>query len=590
MKSVIPRLFLAILLTCFAGGCKPVQIPRPPEIIGVVPGGVYGSAVRIDVRHREAHTEYEAVINGAPYGLGETFGVQGVHSLVVTAKRKGSLQDSVTEINFEIDTEPPPLPEVTGAASGQTYASAVKVYVLEEAGVAYTAQLNGRPYRFGDLISEAGAHQLSIRALKTRNGLITDLTLEFALDPERYTREEIEYFIEIALGSEFGGEADRLKKWKGPIRVHMTGEAEETDRSTLIQVLEDLNAMVPHLDIRLEAQAPNLIIHLIPHKAFVRHTSPRTAEENMGLFFYDDDGMGVIRQAKVLVASDLAPAERAHLLREELTQALGLGQDSWRYPDSIFYQGWTMVQRYAPMDVRVIQMLYDPKVPPNWPRAKARQYFALKEEDVLPRVQVFPPDTASEPEAFGQFREAFLERIQNRDLEFLLGIVDPDFFFHPLGDRGQQAFLEYFGLAENPQDSPLWNLLMDALLLGGVFLDSEQTVYETPYLKARFPDRLDPLRYKVAVDREVPIHERPDAASAIIGMLRYDVIRWLPPAPLPGLPDDLVTGERFQWEHIETLGGLRGYVQNRYLRRPHANTVTMNREEAGWRIVSITPA
>lgn len=588
MKSVISRLLLAVLLIYFGAGCKKIQIPRPPDVTGVVPGGIYGTGVRINVREREAKTQYEAAINGAPYALGTVYAAQGVHHLAVTARRTDSLLTAVTELDFEIDTQPPPLPEATGAASGQTYASAVKVYVLKEAGVTYTALLNGRPYRFGDPISQNGAHHLFICALKSRNGKTADLVLEFALDAERVTREENEYFFEIALGTEFGGGADRINKWNGPIRVSMTGQAEETDRSALMQVLEDLNAIVPHLDIRMGEQAPNLFIQIIPHKAFIRHTYLSNADENLGLFFYDADDHGIIRKAEVLIASDMAPGERSHLLREELTQALGLGQDSWRYPNSIFYQGWTAVQRYSPMDARILQMLYDPDVKPNMSRAEAEAYFARKEEDMVTRVQVFPTDSAQRPEEFLGFQEAFLERIQNRDLEYLLDTVDPDFFYHPLGERGHPGFVHYFGLTEQPQDAPIWDLLMDALMLGGEFLDPEQTIYEAPYLKARFPDRLDPLRHKVAVTREVPIYERPDAAAAVIGMLRYDVVRWLPPAPLPSLPDDPVTGARFQWEHIETLGGLRGYVLSQHLRRPLANTVTFQRSEGGWRIVSIT--
>ena len=48
-----------------------------------------------------------------------------------------------------------------------------------------------------------------------------------------------------------------------------------------------------------------------------------------------------------------------HLLREELTQSLGLFNDSWKYPESIFYQGWSTVTEYSDMDKRLIDMLYN---------------------------------------------------------------------------------------------------------------------------------------------------------------------------------------------------------------------------------------
>jgi hypothetical protein len=48
-----------------------------------------------------------------------------------------------------------------------------------------------------------------------------------------------------------------------------------------------------------------------------------------------------------------------HLLREELTQSLGLINDTYDYPESIFYQGWTETTEYAPIDRELIQMLYN---------------------------------------------------------------------------------------------------------------------------------------------------------------------------------------------------------------------------------------
>jgi hypothetical protein len=48
-----------------------------------------------------------------------------------------------------------------------------------------------------------------------------------------------------------------------------------------------------------------------------------------------------------------------HLLREELTQALGLFNDSYKYDNSIFQQSWTTTTDYAPIDVKLIEMLYN---------------------------------------------------------------------------------------------------------------------------------------------------------------------------------------------------------------------------------------
>jgi hypothetical protein len=50
--------------------------------------------------------------------------------------------------------------------------------------------------------------------------------------------------------------------------------------------------------------------------------------------------------------------ERRHLLREELTQSLGLMNDTNDYPDSIFYQAWTITTQYSEIDKKIIRLLY----------------------------------------------------------------------------------------------------------------------------------------------------------------------------------------------------------------------------------------
>jgi hypothetical protein len=48
-----------------------------------------------------------------------------------------------------------------------------------------------------------------------------------------------------------------------------------------------------------------------------------------------------------------------HLLREELTQSLGLFNDSYKYENSIFQQRWTTTTEYADIDKKIIQILYN---------------------------------------------------------------------------------------------------------------------------------------------------------------------------------------------------------------------------------------
>ena len=74
----------------------------------------------------------------------------------------------------------------------------------------------------------------------------------------------------------------------------------------------------------------------------------------------------LFRSASILISSaDITQKERSHLIREELTQSLGLMNDSNKYKDSIFYQEWTDIAEYSEIDKAVIKLLYQKKIEPG---------------------------------------------------------------------------------------------------------------------------------------------------------------------------------------------------------------------------------
>ena len=105
----------------------------------------------------------------------------------------------------------------------------------------------------------------------------------------------------------------------------------------------------------------NLHLYVIPRAEFSEVT-PNYVPGNEGFAWISWHHPGGVFHGIVLVDSDLGRSERAHLIREELTQALGLLNDSYRYPDSIFFQRWTSVTEYAPIDRAVISLLYEDRV------------------------------------------------------------------------------------------------------------------------------------------------------------------------------------------------------------------------------------
>ena len=185
----------------------------------------------------------------------------------------------------------------------------------------------------------------------------------FQSDSNNYSQEEIEYFTEIALGAEFGDEIPVIKKWTDNIRIKVDGEPTEADLQTITDIVDDLNELIDGIKIKLVEKKENLTITFSPENQF-KSIDQNYVPTNYGFFWalWHDDNF-VIYDASILVSSaDITQQERSHLIREELTQSLGLMNDSNKYNDSIFYQEWTDVKEFSELDKSVIKLLYIKKI------------------------------------------------------------------------------------------------------------------------------------------------------------------------------------------------------------------------------------
>jgi hypothetical protein len=187
------------------------------------------------------------------------------------------------------------------------------------------------------------------------------------IEPDKgsYTQEEIDYFLEIALGTEYGTSKTSIKKWTDNIKIRVQGTPTDVDTQTLNQVVDELNDIIDGIELAVVSQNPNIEIHFLPESEF-SSIDPNYVPTNYGFFWVNWSINGSIYHARILISTDhVTQQERSHLIREELTQSLGLMKDSYRYPDSIFYQGWTEVTRYLPIDGTVIEILYRSEIRPN---------------------------------------------------------------------------------------------------------------------------------------------------------------------------------------------------------------------------------
>jgi len=171
----------------------------------------------------------------------------------------------------------------------------------------------------------------------------------------------LQQFWQIAFFSEEEGygRAGRLIKWEGPILARIYGE-------NVRQYVPEVQAHLNDLS-RLSGLSITILNDL-------------TTPSNLDIWFRTEeemrrnrpDGLCSARvesinfrivQAQVNISREI-PEKRRHCLVEELSQSMGLLNDSSLFRTSIF-NDHNRIIRLAPWDEQMIYMLYDPRLQPG---------------------------------------------------------------------------------------------------------------------------------------------------------------------------------------------------------------------------------
>ncbi len=178
-------------------------------------------------------------------------------------------------------------------------------------------------------------------------------------------RQEIKaYFTKVVFDIEYGGENSKniLRRWEKPLRIKVYGSPTEEDLATLDRHIADLNQVDNMPAITRVDTEPNLSIYFVALNRMHNYIDGYV-EGNWGFFWNTWSRTGEMIRAQIAIATDVTTQrQRNHLILEELTQSLGLMQDSNDEPDSIFYAPWTEVQQLSALDWKIIEMVYSPDV------------------------------------------------------------------------------------------------------------------------------------------------------------------------------------------------------------------------------------
>lgn len=172
-----------------------------------------------------------------------------------------------------------------------------------------------------------------------------------------------EYYKAVSLTSEFGSDdtTGLVKKWTQEIRVFVGEYATNEDWVIIRQHIEALNEIpgIPEIIFTENRLYANLQIFFVTQEEMNRITEGHN-ETALGYTTIWWDASANITQASIYIVYDLqTQAERQHTLLEEITQSLGIMNDSDLYADSIFYIHYAPdILALSPMDWTVLRIHY----------------------------------------------------------------------------------------------------------------------------------------------------------------------------------------------------------------------------------------
>lgn len=191
-----------------------------------------------------------------------------------------------------------------------------------------------------------------------------------------------EYFKEVALNAEFGNSFVRVRKWRAPIKYVVLGDPGPELVDELARVVAELNELidVPMVEVFDQNEA-NLPIYFGSGEFYAANLEPNARDLisfNNGLvWIYWNSNVEIVRGSIYIdTVRNTDVGLQKHVVREEVTQSLGLLNDSFKYPDSIFYQNPSRVTELSRIDRNVISTLYNPALLPGMTEAEVDEVLA----------------------------------------------------------------------------------------------------------------------------------------------------------------------------------------------------------------------
>jgi hypothetical protein len=174
--------------------------------------------------------------------------------------------------------------------------------------------------------------------------------------------DTLEYFLEIALGIEYGERPDPvLERWASDWKIYIGGDPSTNDLNCIDSINQRIARLTKLKIIEVEEISANISIFFVPEREFGKR-DPYYPPGNIGYFGVYTEISGEIVKAIIQISSEDPEKERCHAIAEELSQITGLYADSFTKKTSLFFQGFSNLQTLSKMDELIMQLLYDKRL------------------------------------------------------------------------------------------------------------------------------------------------------------------------------------------------------------------------------------
>jgi len=204
-----------------------------------------------------------------------------------------------------------------------------------------------------------------------------------------YEKELTEYFNEIALESEFDNSSENVIKWTKPMKLYILKDKEYEQQVSFIKnTVETINEITQDdfkIELMSDLKESNSVIFLCEREKAIELDSALfegISEDFSGLSLAEFNNRFEIYSSRIFIDVTEPIELQKSVILEEITQSLGLLNDSEKYTNSIFYEKQYIDNNsnyeYSKEDIEIIKLLYHPYMKPGLTKVEA--------ENILKRI------------------------------------------------------------------------------------------------------------------------------------------------------------------------------------------------------------